>query len=77
VGLGVLVGPFHAGSVAAAYLIYVNVNLVNHTYVDLPYFPFKALDYITTKHAIHHIDMSKGNYSTITMMYDYAFGTLD
>jgi sterol desaturase/sphingolipid hydroxylase (fatty acid hydroxylase superfamily) len=77
VGLGALLGPFHAGSVAAAYLIYVNLNLINHTYVDLPYFPFKALDYITTKHAIHHIDMSKGNYATLTMMYDYAFGTLD
>jgi sterol desaturase/sphingolipid hydroxylase (fatty acid hydroxylase superfamily) len=76
-GLGALLGPFHVGSVAAAYLIYVNVNLINHTYVDLPYFPFRALDYATTKHAIHHIDMSKGNYATLTMVYDYAFGTLD
>jgi sterol desaturase/sphingolipid hydroxylase (fatty acid hydroxylase superfamily) len=76
-GLGALVGPLHAGSVAAAYVIYVQLNLINHTYVDLPYFPFKTLDYITTKHAIHHIDMSKGNYATLTMMYDYAFGTLD
>ena len=76
-GLGALLGPFHVGSVAAAYLIYVNVNLINHTYVDLPYFPFKVLDYATTKHAIHHIDMSKGNYATLTMVYDYAFGTLD
>ncbi len=39
--------------------------------------PHKALDYITTKHAIHHIDMSQGNYATITMLYDCAFGTLD
>ncbi len=77
IALGALVGPFHAGSVVAAYLIYVQLNVINHTHVDLPYFPFKTLDYITTKHAIHHIDMSKGNYATITMMYDYAFGTLD
>jgi sterol desaturase/sphingolipid hydroxylase (fatty acid hydroxylase superfamily) len=76
-GLGALAGPFHVGSVALAYLLYVNINLVNHTAVDLPYFPFKTLNYITAKHAIHHIDMSKGNYATITMMYDYAFGTLD
>ena len=45
--------------------------------MDLPYSPLKALDYITTKHAIHDIDRSKGNYATIRMMYDYAFGTLD
>ncbi len=77
IGLGALVGPFHAVSVAAAYVIYVQLNVINHTYVDLPYFPFKPLDYITTKHAIHHINMSKGNYATITMMYDYAFGTLE
>jgi sterol desaturase/sphingolipid hydroxylase (fatty acid hydroxylase superfamily) len=76
-GLGALVGPLHAGSVAAAYVIYVQLNVINHTHVDLPYFPFKTLDYITTKHAIHHIDMSKGNYATLTMMFDYAFGTLD
>jgi sterol desaturase/sphingolipid hydroxylase (fatty acid hydroxylase superfamily) len=75
--LGAVVGPFNAFSVAAAYLIYVQINIINHTHVDLPYFPFKTLDFITTKHAIHHIDMSKGNYATITMVYDYALGTLD
>lgn len=77
VGLGALFGPFHAGSVAVAYLIYVHLNVINHTHVDLPYFPYKVIDYITTKHAIHHINMSKGNYATITMIYDYVFGTLD
>lgn len=77
VGLGALFGPFHVGSVAIAYLIYVEINQINHTSVDLPYFPFKYIDYATTKHAIHHINMSKGNYATITMIYDYAFGTLD
>lgn len=77
IGLGALVGPFHVGSVAAAYLLYVQLNLINHTYVDLPYFPFKTLNWITTKHAIHHLDMNKGNYATITMIYDYMFGTLE
>ncbi len=77
VGLGALAGPFNVVSVAVAYLLYVSINQINHTHVDLPYFPFKTLNYMTTKHAIHHIDMSKGNYATLTMMYDYAFGTLD
>ncbi|MBW2270627.1 MAG: sterol desaturase family protein [Deltaproteobacteria bacterium] len=76
-GLGALFGPFHVGSVAAAYMFYVQLNSLNHVHVDLPYFPYKYLDYFTTKHAIHHIDMSKGNFSTITMLYDYALGTLD
>ncbi len=77
VGLGALFGPFHVASVAVAYLIYVQINQINHTSLDLPYFPFKYINFATTKHAIHHIDMSKGNYATITMLYDYAFCTLD
>jgi len=76
-GLGVFLGPFHVAAVAVANLLYSHLNMLNHVHVDLPYFPYKYLDYITTKHTIHHIDMSKGNFSTITMLYDYAFGTLD
>ena len=75
--LGALFGPFHVGSVAVAYVAYVQLNLLNHNHVELPFFPFKTIDWITTKHAIHHINMSKGNYATITMIYDWAFGTLD
>ncbi len=77
VGLGAVFGPIHVGSVVVADLIYVQIHTINHTYIDLPFLPFKSLDWITTRHAIHHIDMSKGNYATITMIYDYAFGTLD
>jgi len=76
-GLGAAFGPFHAGSVVVATVIFTQVNTINHTYVDLPHFPFKTLDYITTKHHIHHENMNMGNYATLTMVYDYMFGTLD
>jgi sterol desaturase/sphingolipid hydroxylase (fatty acid hydroxylase superfamily) len=70
-------GPFSALSLAIATVVFTQVNIINHTYVDLPYFPFKTLDYMTTKHHKHHESMEMGNYSTLTMAYDYLFGTLD
>jgi len=70
-------GPFSAISLAIATVVFTQVNIINHTYLDLPYFPFKTLDYMTTKHHKHHENMDMGNYATLTMAYDYLFGTLD
>jgi sterol desaturase/sphingolipid hydroxylase (fatty acid hydroxylase superfamily) len=70
-------GPLNALSIAVATLIFTQVNTINHTYVNLPYFPFKTLDHITSIHAAHHVDMNCGNYATLTMLYDRLFGTLE
>jgi sterol desaturase/sphingolipid hydroxylase (fatty acid hydroxylase superfamily) len=35
------------------------------------------VDYITSIHAAHHVDMNQGNYATLTMIYDWLFGTLE
>ena len=70
-------GPFSAFSMAIATVVFTQVNIINHTYFELPYFPFKTLDYMTTKHHRHHENMDMGNYATLTMAYDYLFGTLD
>jgi sterol desaturase/sphingolipid hydroxylase (fatty acid hydroxylase superfamily) len=70
-------GPFSAFSMAIATVVFTQVNIINHTYFELPYFPFKTLDYMTTKHHRHHESMDMGNYATLTMAYDYLFGTLD
>jgi sterol desaturase/sphingolipid hydroxylase (fatty acid hydroxylase superfamily) len=70
-------GPLNAVSMAVATVIFTQVNSINHTYVNLPYFPFKTLDHITSIHAAHHVDMNCGNYATLTMLYDWSFGTLE
>jgi sterol desaturase/sphingolipid hydroxylase (fatty acid hydroxylase superfamily) len=44
-------GPLNAVSMAVATLIFSQVNALNHAYVNLPYSPFKTLDYITSIHA--------------------------
>jgi sterol desaturase/sphingolipid hydroxylase (fatty acid hydroxylase superfamily) len=70
-------GALNAFSMAVATLIFTQINTLNHTYVNLPYFPFKTVDYITGVHAAHHVDMNQGNFATLTMLYDWLFGTYE
>jgi sterol desaturase/sphingolipid hydroxylase (fatty acid hydroxylase superfamily) len=75
--LAALIGPFHLVTIVVTYLVFFQLNQINHTFVDLPYFPFKTLSWITAKHHVHHENMHKGNYATITLLYDKVFGTLE
>ena len=68
-------GPLHAISMAVAMLTFTQLNTINHTYVNLPDFPFKTLDRITSIHAAHRINMDCGNYATLTTIYDRIMGT--
>ena len=45
--------------------------------IDLHTFPWRTLNWIAIRHDAHHIDMHKGNYATITLLYDWLFGTLE
>ena len=69
--------PLHAVSMAVATLLFTQLNILNHTFVHLPFFPFRTLSKITWLHAAHHVNMSRGNYATLTMLYDWMFGTLE
>ncbi len=75
--LSPLIGPYHPVTIILTFVIFTQINIVNHTHVDLDYFPFKTLTWITRKHHVHHENMHKGNYATITLLYDRIFGTLD
>lgn len=75
--LGLWMGPFHVATIVITYIAYTQINTVNHTRVTLPYFPFRTVTWVTGKHHVHHENMHKGNYATITLLYDYMFGTLD
>jgi sterol desaturase/sphingolipid hydroxylase (fatty acid hydroxylase superfamily) len=69
--------PLNAFAMAIATLTFTQLNTINHTFVNLPYFPFKTLHYITGVHHAHHVDMNQGNYATLTMFYDWLFGTYE
>lgn len=67
----------HVISAGFAFVIWSQINTINHTKFNVDRFPFKTIDYLTTKHAIHHKNMNMGNYSSITPLFDWMFGTLD
>ena len=76
-GLGLALGGFHVVSVAIASLVYIQMNTFNHVKFAVPGRRYKVLNWISYKHHVHHIDMSKGNYATVSLLYDKMFGTLD
>ncbi|MAT93203.1 MAG: sterol desaturase [Halioglobus sp.] len=75
--LSAFMGPFHLATIVLTFVIYFQLNQINHVYFDVPRFPFKTVNWIVAKHHVHHENMHKGNYATITLLYDKLFGTLD
>ena len=69
--------PFHFSTIVLTSIIYTQLNQINHCRIDLHSSPWKTLNWIAMKHDAHHIDMHKGNYATITLLYDWLFGTLE
>lgn len=69
-------GRYNVISLGISYLVFMQLNVINHVRIDLPYSPFKTLTWISAKHAVHHENMHRGNYATITMLYDKVFKTL-
>ncbi len=53
-------GPLNAYSKAITTLLLTQLNTINYTWVNLPYFPYRTLSYIAGVHAAHHIDMDQG-----------------
>lgn len=76
-GYALIAGPAHVASIVVCFVVFHEINQLNHTYFDLPYFPFKTINWIVSKHHIHHENMRRGNYATITLFYDFVFGTLE
>ena len=70
-------GRLDAVAMAVAITVFSVANQINHTFVDLPYFPYRTLDYVTSVHAAHHVDMKRGNYATLTTLFDKLFGTFE
>ena len=69
--------PFHFTTIVTTSIIYTQLNQLNHCRIDLDTAPWKTINWIAMKHDAHHLDMHKGNYATITLLYDWLFGTLE
>jgi sterol desaturase/sphingolipid hydroxylase (fatty acid hydroxylase superfamily) len=73
----IVTGPIHIAVIVVTFIAFLQINVINHTYFKLPYFPYKTINWIVARHHVHHQSMQKGNYATITLFYDKVFGTLE
>ena len=69
--------PFNAATLVITTLIYTQINQINHCRIDIDKPWGKTLNWIAIRHDAHHLDMHKGNFATITLFYDWLFGTLE
>ena len=70
-------GPYNIATIIITTVIYTQINQINHCRIDLKGFPWKTLNWVAIKHDAHHIDMHKGNFATITLLFDVLFGSFE
>jgi sterol desaturase/sphingolipid hydroxylase (fatty acid hydroxylase superfamily) len=77
IGTGLVMPDFNVFSMALAYFFYSHINILNHCDVQIAKKPWNIATWISKRHHNHHIDMSHGNYSTLILAIDWAFGTYE
>ncbi|RYE58438.1 MAG: fatty acid hydroxylase family protein, partial [Rhizobiaceae bacterium] len=72
-----LMGEFHVATIIVTWVAFSQINLHNHDLWRADRFPFKYLAYMSRMHHYHHARFTGGNFATITLLYDWVFGTID
>ncbi|MCJ2178132.1 sterol desaturase family protein [Novosphingobium album (ex Hu et al. 2023)] len=75
--LAALMGQFHVVTIVITWMAFNQINLHNHDLWETDRFPFRYLNYVSVMHHNHHARFTGGNFATITLLYDWMFGTLD
>ncbi len=75
--LGAVMGDFHLITIIVTCIAFSEINQHNHDLMKADRFPFKYLKYMSFMHHVHHARFTAGNYATITLFYDWLFGTYD
>ncbi|WP_278986404.1 sterol desaturase family protein, partial [Sphingobium yanoikuyae] len=70
-------GEFHLVTIILTFVVFTQINLHNHDLWESETFPFKYLSTMSRMHHNHHARFTGGNFATITLLYDWLFGTLD
>lgn len=70
-------GNFHVVTIIITWIAFSEINLHNHDLWKTDKFPFKYLNYMTVMHHNHHAHFTGGNFATISLLYDWMFGTVD
>ncbi len=75
--LSFVLGKFSVPTIVVTWIAFSHINLHNHDLWEEDRFPFKYWHYAAKMHHNHHARFTGGNYATITLLYDWMFGTLD
>jgi len=72
-----VIGEFHVATIIITWVAFSEINLHNHDLWNEDRFPFKYLNYMSKMHHHHHAKFTGGNFATISLLYDWLFGTYD
>ena len=75
--LSVLMGRFDVPTIVITFIAFTQINLHNHNLWTEDRFPWRYLALLSRMHHNHHAKFTGGNYGTISLLYDWMFGTLD
>jgi len=75
--LAQFMGTFHVATVIITWTAFTQINLHNHDLWEEKRFPWKYVNYAAVMHHNHHARFTGGNFATITLLFDWMFGTLD
>jgi sterol desaturase/sphingolipid hydroxylase (fatty acid hydroxylase superfamily) len=70
-------GEFHVATIVVTWIAFSEINLHNHDRWTSDRFPFRYLNTMAVMHHHHHAMFTGGNFATISLLYDWMFGTLD
>ncbi len=77
-GLSFIMGDFHIVTLVLTWIAFSEINLHNHDRQDSGNGLIgKYLKYSSDMHHVHHSRFISGNFATISLLYDWMFGTLD
>jgi sterol desaturase/sphingolipid hydroxylase (fatty acid hydroxylase superfamily) len=72
-----VMGRFNVAAIIFTWIAFTEINLHNHDLWTEERFPFRFLNYMSKMHHNHHVRFTGGNFATISLIYDWMFGTLD
>ena len=77
--LAIMMGGFSLVTIIITFIAFSEINQHNHDRMEEEHdrFPFKYVKYASYMHHVHHASFQNGNYATISLLYDWLFGTYD
>lgn len=75
--LAAFMGSFHVATIVITWIAFSEINLHNHDLMEVDRFPYRYVKYMSFMHHVHHARFTAGNFATISLFYDWLFGTYD